>query len=79
MAETNSQFKFDETQEMETQPIFLSSDESGIDSHCSLPIPQLPNNVLDTYSANTQLIAAQHEQFSSSGTSVAQYPNTPPT
>ena len=39
MAETNSQFNFDENQEMETQPIFLSSDENEIDSHCSSPIP----------------------------------------
>ena len=61
MAEMNSQFTIDEDQEMETQPIFLSSDESEIDSLCSAPIPQLPNNVPDTYSPITQLIAAQHE------------------
>ena len=79
MAETNSQFNFDENQEMETQPIFLSSDESEIDSHCSSPIPQLPNNVPDTYSAITQLISAHHEQISLSGTSAPQYPITPPT
>ena len=60
MAETNSQFNFDENQEMEAQPIFLSSDESEIDSPCSSPIPQLPNNVPDTYSAIAQLIAANH-------------------
>ena len=79
MAEINSQFNFNEDQEMETQPIFLSSDESEIDSPCSSPIPQLPNNVPDTYSAITQLIAAQHEQMSLSGTSAPQYSTTPPT
>ena len=79
MAELNSQFTIDEEQETETQPIYLSSDESEIDSLCSSPIPQLQNNVPDTYSAITQLIAAQHEQMSSSGTSVRQYPTTPPT
>ena len=79
MAEINSQFNFDENQEMETQPIYLSSDESEIDSLCSSPIPQLPNNVPDTYSAITQLIAAQHEQMSLSGTSAPQYPITPST
>ena len=79
MAEINSQFNFNEDQEMETQPIFLSSDESEIDSPCSSPVPQLPNNVPDTYSAITQLIAAQHEQMSLSGTSAPQYPITPST
>ena len=79
MAETNSQFNFDENQEMQTQPIFLSSDESEIDSPCSSPIPQLPNNVPDTYSAITQLIAAHYEQMSLCGTYAPQYPITPPT
>ena len=79
MAEMNSQFTIDEDQEMETQPIYLSSDESEIDSLCSSPIPQPPNNVPDTYSAITQLIVAQHEQMSLSGTSAQQYPITPPT
>ena len=78
MAETNSQFNFDEKQEKETQPIFLSSDESEIISPCSSLNPQLPNNVPDTYSAITQLIAAQHEQMSLSGTSAPKYPITPP-
>ena len=64
---------------METQPIYLSSDESEIDSPSSSPIPQLPNNVPDTYSAITQLRAAQHEQMSLSGTSARQCPTTPPT
>ena len=64
---------------METQPIYLSSDESKIASPCSAPILQLPNNVPDTYSAIIQLIAAQHEQMSLSGTSASQYPTTPPT
>ena len=63
MVEINSQFNFDENQEMETQPIYLSSDEIEIDSLGSSPIPQLPNNVPDTYSAITQLIVAQHEQM----------------
>ena len=57
MAEINSQFNFDEDQVMETQPIYLSSDESEIDSPPSSPIPQLPNNIPDTYGAITQLIA----------------------
>ena len=79
MAGRNSQFTIDEDQEMETQPIYLSSDESGIASPCSSSIPQLPNHVPDTYSAVTQLIAAQHEQMSLAGTSALQYPTTPPT
>ena len=79
MAENNSQFNFDEDQEMETQPIYISSDENEIDSPSSSPIPLLPNNVPDTYSAITQLIAAQHEQMSLSGTSALQCPITPPT
>ena len=79
MAEMNSQFTIDEDLEMETQPFYLSTDESEIDSPCSSPIPQLPNNVPDTYSAITQLIAAQHEQMSSTGNSALQYPTTPPT
>ena len=79
MAEMNSQFTIDKDQETETYPLYLSSDESEIDSHCSSPIPQLPNNVPDNYSAITQLIAAQHEQMSLSGTSAPQYPTTPPT
>ena len=49
MDEMNSQFTIDEDQEMETQPIYLSSDESEIDEHSSSPIPQLPDNVPDTY------------------------------
>ena len=78
MAEMNSQFTIDEDQEMETQPIYLSSDEIEIDSPCTSPIPQLPNNVPHIYSAITQLIAAQHEEMSLSGTSALQYPTTPP-
>ena len=78
MAEPNFQFNFDEDQEMETQRIYLSSDESEIDSLPSSPIPQQPNNVPDTYSAITQLIAAQHGQMSLPVTS-AQDPTTPPT
>ena len=79
MAEINSQFNFDENQEMETQPIYLSSDDSEIDSLCSSPISQLPNNVPDTYIAITQLIAAQREQMSLSSTSALQCPAFPPT
>ena len=79
MAEMNSQFTIDEDQEMETQPIYLSSDKSEIDSHRSSPTPQLPNNIPDTYSAITQLIAAQHQQMPLPGTSALQYPTTPPT
>ena len=79
MAEINSHFNFKESQEMETQPIFLSSDESEIDSPSSSPIQQLPNNVPETYSAITQLIAAQQEQMSLSGTSALQCPTIPST
>ena len=79
MARTNTQFTIDEDQEMETQPIYLSSDESEIGSPTPSPIPQLPNNIPDTYSAITQLIAAQHEAMSLSGTSALPYPTTPPT
>ena len=79
MAEINSQFSFNGDQEMETQPIYLSSDESEIDSLPPSPIPQLPNNVPDTYSAITHLIVAHHGQMSLSGTSAPQYPITPPT
>ena len=75
----NPQFIIDEDQEMETKPIYLSGDESEIDAPCSSPIPQLPNSVPDTYSAITELIAAQHGQMSLSGTSAPQYPTTPPT
>ena len=79
MAEMNPHFIIDEDQEMETQPIYLSNDESEFASPCSSPIPQLPNNVPDTYSAITQLTAAQHEQMSVSGTFALQYPTTRPT
>ena len=79
MVEMKSQFTIDEDQEMETQPIYLSGDESEIESLCSSPIPQLPNNAPDTYSAITQLIASLHEQMSLSGISALQCPTTPPT
>ena len=79
MVEINSQFNINEDQEMETQPNYLSSDESEIDSPPPSPIPQLPNNVPDTYSGITHLIAAHHAQTSLSGTSAPQYPITPPT
>ena len=79
VAEINSQFNFGEEKEMDTQPIYLSSDESDIDSPSSSPIPQLVINVSDTYSAITQLIAAQHEQMSLSATSALRCPTTPPT
>ena len=79
MAEINSQFNFDEDQEMESQPIYFSSDEIEIDSLHPSPIPQLPNNTPDPYSAITQLISAHHEQMSLSGTYAPQYPITPTT
>ena len=79
MAGTNTQFTIDEDQEMETQPIYLSSDESENESPPSSPLPQLPNNTPDKNSAITQLIAAQHEQMSLSGNSAPQCPTTPPT
>ena len=78
MAKMNPQFTIDEDQEMETQPIHLSSDKSEIASPCKSPTPEVPNNVPDTYSAITQLIAAQHEQMSSSGNFSLQYPWTSP-
>ena len=77
-AELNSQFILDEDQEMERQPIYLSSDESEIASPCSSPNRRLPNNVPDTYSAITQLLAAQHEHMASSGNFALQHPPTPP-
>ena len=79
MAEMSSQFTIDEDQEMDTQPIYLSSDESEIASPSSSNTPQLPKNVPDTYSAITRLTAAQHELMSLSDNSAKQYPNTPPT
>ena len=79
MAEANTHFNFDEDQKMESEPIYLSSDESEIGSPTPSSIPQLPNNIPDTYSAITQLIAAQHEAMSLSGTSALPYPTTPPT
>ena len=79
MAATNTQFTIDDDQEMETEPIYLSSDESENESPPSSPLPQLPNNTPDKNSAITQLIAAQHEQMSLSGNSAPQCPTTPPT
>ena len=79
MARTNTQFTIDDDQEMETEPIYLSSDESENESPPSSPLPQLPNNTPDKNSAITQLIAAQHEQMSLSGNSAPQCPTTPPT
>ena len=79
MAATNTQFTIDDNQEMETEPIYLSSDESDNESPPSSPLPQLPNNTPDKNSAITQLIAAQHEQMSLSGISDPQCPITPPT
>ena len=64
MAGPEAQFTIDEDQEMETAPIYLSSDESENESPPSSPLPQLPNNTPDKNSALTQLIAAQHEQMS---------------
>ena len=77
MAEINYQLTFDEDQELATQPIYLSSDERAIFSSGPSPGLNLPNNVPDTYSAITHLIAAQHEQMSSSGNSALQNPNLP--
>ena len=78
MAGMNSQFTFDEDQEMETQPIYLSKARNEIASPCSSPIPQLPNNVPDTYSAITQLIAAQQKQMSTPGNFALQHQPTLP-
>ena len=78
MAAINTQFTIDEDQEMETEPIYLSSDESENESTPSSSLPQLPNNTPDKNSAITQLIAAQHEQMSLSGISAPQCPITPP-
>ena len=79
MAEMNYQFAFDEDQEMETQSIYINSDESGIASPCSSPGPQLPNNVPDNNRALTRIIATQHGQLTTSGNIALQYPPTPPT
>ena len=79
MAEINTQFHLDGDQEMETQPIYLSSDESEINSPLSSPVPRPPNNIPDTHGAITQLIAAQHQQMSLSGSSAPQCPITPQT
>ena len=79
MAGTNTQFTIDGDQEMEIEPIYLSSDESENESPPSSPLPQLPNNTPDKNSAITQLIAAQHEQMSLSSISAPQCPITPPT
>ena len=79
MADTNTQFTIDEDQEMETEPIYLSSDESENESPPSSPLLHLPNNTPDKNSAITQLIAAQHEQMSLSGFFAPQCPITPPT
>ena len=79
MAATNTQFTIDDDQEMETEPIYLSSDESENESPPSSPLPKLPNNTPDKNSAITQLIAAQHEQMPLSGISDPQCPITPPT
>ena len=62
---------------METQPIYLSSDESEINSPPSSPVPRPPDNIPDTHGAITQLIAAQHQQMSLSGSSAPQCPITP--
>ena len=73
-------FRMEEDEEpMATEPIYLSSDENEINSPPSSPVPQPPDNVPDTYSAITQLIAAQHEQMSLSGIFALQCPITPPT
>ena len=77
-AEMNSQFTFNEDQERQTQPLYVCSDENETVSPCSLPIPQLSNNVPDTHSAIAQLIAAHGEQMSSSGNFSLQYLCTPP-
>ena len=76
MAEINSKFTFDENQEMQTEPNYLSSE---IASPCSSPIPQLLNNAPDTYSAIAQLIPAQHEQMSSPGNFTLHYLPIPST
>ena len=73
------QFTFGEGQEMDTQPIYLSSGESENTTPWSSTGNQLPNNVPDSYGAIRQLIASQHEQMSASGKLALQYPPTPPT
>ena len=75
IAEMSYQFTFDEDQQWEAQPIYLSSDES----ESSLPCNQLPNNVPDSYGAITLLIASKHEQMSASRNLTLEYPPTPPT
>ena len=79
MVGPEAQFTIDEDQEMEIEPIYLSSDENENESPPSSPPPQLPNNTPDKNSAITQLIAAQHEQTSLSGIPTPPYPTNPPT
>ena len=79
-ADMTTTFRMEEDEEpMATEPIYLSSDENEINSPPSSPVPQPPDNVPDTYSSITQLIAAQHEQMSLTGISAPQCPITPPT
>ena len=79
-ADMTTTFSMDEDEQpMATEPIYLSSDESEINSPPSSPVPQPPDNVPDIYSAITQLIAAQREQMSLPGISAPQCPITPPT
>ena len=78
-AETSYQFTFDDDQEKETQPIYLSSDESENTTPCSSPGSQLVNNFLDSYGGITQIIASKHEQMSASRNLIPEYLPTPPT
>ena len=77
--EINYQFILDEDIEMETQPTYLSSNESENATPCSSPGYQLRNNVPDTHGAIMQLILSQQELMSYSGKLALKYPPTPPT
>ena len=78
MAEMSYQFTSDEDQEMETQPTYLSKDETENTSPCSSPGSQLPNNVPDKYGDIRYLIASQQDQMSASESLKLKYPPTPP-
>ena len=73
MAEKNDHCIFDEDQELETQPISLSSDQTENTTFYPPPGNQLPNNVPDSYGAIRQIIASQRGQMSASRILVPQH------
>ena len=55
MVEMSYLFTFDEDQDMETKPIYLSGDKNENTTPCSTPGNLLPNNVPDSYETILQL------------------------